>query len=91
MTDVAVTTPTRRRRLSGWTGVLLVCLTLLALLFLTPTVGVILSALKSTRDIAFGTLWAIPRTLDLFLVLYNPARGRRIGSPGSGSGERKKR
>ena len=65
MTDVAVTAPPRRRRLSGWTGVLLVCLTLLALLFLTPTVGVILSALKSTRDIAFGTLWAIPRTFDL--------------------------
>jgi ABC-type glycerol-3-phosphate transport system permease component len=65
MTDVAVPVAVRRRRLSGWTGVLLVCLTLLALLFLTPTVGVILSALKSTRDIAFGTLWAIPRTLDL--------------------------
>ena len=40
-------------------------LVVLALLFLAPTVGVILSALKSTRDIAFGTLWAIPRTLDL--------------------------
>ena len=44
---------------------LLGALTLLALLFLMPTLGVILSALKSTRDIAFGTLWAIPRTLDL--------------------------
>ena len=65
MTDVAVAAPAPRRKISRWTGVLLGALTLLALLFLTPTVGVILSALKSTRDIAFGTLWAIPRTLDL--------------------------
>ena len=65
MTDVAVSAPARRRRISPWIGVLLGALTLLALLFLMPTLGVILSALKSTRDIAFGTLWAIPRTLDL--------------------------
>ena len=65
MTDVAVATTSRRRRTSPWIGVLLGALALLALLFLMPTLGVILSALKSTRDIAFGTLWAIPRTLDL--------------------------
>ena len=65
MTDVAVATTSRRRRISPWIGVLLGALALLALLFLMPTLGVILSALKSTRDIAFGTLWAIPRTLDL--------------------------
>ncbi len=41
------------------------CLAVLAVLFLAPTVGVILSALKSNRDIAFGTLWTIPRPLDL--------------------------
>ena len=65
MTDAAVATRHRRGRISPWTGVLLGALALLALLFLMPTLGVILSALKSTRDIAFGTLWAIPRTLDL--------------------------
>ena len=65
MTDAAVATRPRRGRISLWTGVLLGALALLALLFLMPTLGVILSALKSTRDIAFGTLWAIPRTLDL--------------------------
>ena len=62
MTDVVVA-PTRRP--FPWRPVLFGCLAVLAVLFLTPTVGVILSALKSNRDIAFGTLWAIPRTLDL--------------------------
>ena len=65
MTDTVAAASSRSARQFPWTAVLLGCLTLLALLFLTPTVGVILSALKSTRDIAFGTLWAIPRTLDL--------------------------
>ena len=62
MTDV-VAAPTRRP--FPWRPVLFACLAVLAVLFLAPTVGVILSALKSNRDIAFGTLWAIPRTLDL--------------------------
>ena len=62
MTDVVVA-PTRRP--FPWRPVLFACLAVLAVLFLAPTVGVILSALKSNRDIAFGTLWAIPRTLDL--------------------------
>ena len=44
MTDVVVAAPAPRRKISRWTGVLLGALTLLALLFLTPTVGVILSA-----------------------------------------------
>ena len=62
MTDVVVA-PTRRP--FPWRPVLFACLAVLAVLFLAPTMGVILSALKSNRDIAFGTLWAIPRTLDL--------------------------
>ena len=62
MTELAAA-PTRRR--FPWSTVLFACLAVLAVLFLAPTVGVILSALKSNRDIAFGTLWAIPRTLDL--------------------------
>jgi ABC-type glycerol-3-phosphate transport system permease component len=62
MTDTAVA-PARRQ--FPWSTVLFACLAVLAVLFLAPTVGVILSALKSNRDIAFGTLWTIPRTLDL--------------------------
>ena len=62
MTELAAA-PTRRP--FPWSTVLFACLTVLAVLFLAPTVGVILSALKSNRDIAFGTLWTIPRTLDL--------------------------
>ena len=65
MTDTAAAS---RRAPGGqvpWRAVVFAGLTVLALLYLAPTVGVILSALKSTRDIAFGTLWAIPRTLDL--------------------------
>ena len=37
-----------------------VCLVVLAALFLTPTVGVVLSSLKSTREIALGELWTLP-------------------------------
>ena len=62
MTELAAA-PTRRP--FPWSTVLFACLAVLAVLFLAPTVGVFLSALKSNRDIAFGTLWAIPRTLDL--------------------------
>ena len=61
MTDAAA--PARRRL--PWNGVVFAALAVLAVLFLAPTAGVVLSALKSTRDIAFGTLWTIPRTLDL--------------------------
>ena len=62
MTD---TVGVRVRRPFPWSTVVFAGLAVLAVLFLAPTVGVILSALKSTRDIAFGTLWTIPRTLDL--------------------------
>lgn len=53
------------RRGLPWRAVLFVCLAALAALFLAPTIGVVLSALKSTRDISFGTLWTIPRSIDL--------------------------
>jgi ABC-type glycerol-3-phosphate transport system permease component len=55
---------------------LIVCLIILALLFLAPTAGVILSAFKTTRDIALGDLWSIPTTLYLgnfAEVLANPS------------------
>ena len=64
-----------------WPATLLVCLTCLALLFLAPTVGVLLSSLKTTRDIAFGNLWTFPDTLYLgnyTEVIFNPSVHRYI-------------
>ena len=53
------------RAFNPWPMVVFVCLCVLALLFLAPTLGVILSSLKSTREIAFGALWTIPGGLYL--------------------------
>ena len=53
------------RRFNPWPAVVFVCLCVLAVLFLAPTLGVILSSLKSTREIAFGALWTIPGGLYL--------------------------
>lgn len=60
---------------------LFVCLVVLALLFLAPTVGVVLSAFKTTRDVSLGNLWSIPQTpyLGNFVeVLSNPAVHRYL-------------
>ena len=48
-----------------WPAAVFVCLAVVAVLFLAPTAGVILSALKSTREIALGELWALPGGLYL--------------------------
>ncbi len=48
-----------------WPAAIFVCLFFLALLFLAPTVGVLLSSIKTTRDIALGQLWTMPETLYL--------------------------
>jgi ABC-type glycerol-3-phosphate transport system permease component len=59
-----------------WRLALLVSLVVLALLFLAPTIGVILSAFKTTRDIALGDLWSLPDTLYLgnfAEVIANPS------------------
>ena len=48
-----------------WRLAVFVCLAVLAVLFLAPTVGVVLSSLKSTREIAFGALWSLPAELYL--------------------------
>jgi ABC-type glycerol-3-phosphate transport system permease component len=59
-----------------WRVALTLCLAVLAILFLAPTAGVILSAFKTTRDISLGHLWSIPGQLYLgnFVeVLSNPA------------------
>jgi ABC-type glycerol-3-phosphate transport system permease component len=59
-----------------WPVTVFACLSVLALLFLTPTVGVLLSSIKTTRAIALGDLWSFPSELYLgnyTEVLRNPA------------------
>ncbi len=49
---------------------------MLALLFLLPAFGVLLSSLKTTREISLGELWSLPDTLYLgnyIEALANPA------------------
>ena len=61
---------------SPWRMVITICLTVLAVLFLTPTFGVVLAALKSSADISAGNLWAWPTTLYLenfSEILANPS------------------
>ena len=53
------------RPFNPWPAVVFVCLVVLALLFLAPTLGVLLSSLKSTREIALGALWSVPGGLYL--------------------------
>ncbi len=75
MTDLVLNEPAAGHTSVGRV-VLIVCLTVLALLCLTPTVGVLLSAFKTTRDISLGDLWSIPSALYLgnFVeILSNPA------------------
>lgn len=74
MTDAALTA--ERPGFHPWRVALFICLVVLALLFLAPTIGVILSAFKTTRDVSLGDLWSIPSTLYLgnfAQVLANPA------------------
>ncbi|MDE0532428.1 MAG: carbohydrate ABC transporter permease [Albidovulum sp.] len=64
------------RPFNPWPGTIFACLSVLALLFLAPTFGVLMSSIKSKREIAFGQLWTMPS--ELFLgnfadVLSNPA------------------
>ena len=64
------------REFNPWPVVIFICLLVLASLFLAPTIGVILSSIKTTREIAEGGLWDIPTRLFLgnFVeVLANPA------------------
>lgn len=66
---------------SPWRVVLFICLLALALLFLAPTIGVILSSLKTNREVSLGDLWSIPKTLYLgnFVeVLSNPTVHRYL-------------
>ena len=56
-------------------AMIFLALVVLAALFLAPTLGVILSAFKTTRDISLGELWSIPSRLflgNLAVVLAKP-------------------
>lgn len=59
-----------------WPVTMLVVLSVLAVLFLLPTAGVVLSSVKTTTDVAAGDLWSIPSTLFLgnySEILANPS------------------
>ncbi|WP_374621692.1 carbohydrate ABC transporter permease [Devosia sp.] len=76
MTDAARYPVGGGRQFDPWKGATFAVLVILALAFLAPTVGVLLSSVKSTRDIALGNLWSWPNGLylDNYLeVLSNPA------------------
>jgi len=63
-------------KFAPWPVTVFVILAILSMLFLAPTIGVLLSSIKTTRDIALGDLWSIPDTLFLgnyIEVLSNPA------------------
>ena len=75
MAEAAVL-PDTRKPFTAWPAVIFVALVCLAVLFLAPTAGVLLSSIKTTRDIALGALWSIPSELYLgnfAEVLTNPS------------------
>lgn len=52
-------------RFNPWPAVTFLCLLVLAVLFLLPTVGVLLSSVKTTREISLGQLWTWPASFYL--------------------------
>jgi ABC-type glycerol-3-phosphate transport system permease component len=59
-----------------WRAAIFVMLLVLSALFLLPTLGVLLSSIKTTREIALGGLWSFPAALyvgNFVEVLSNPA------------------
>ena len=52
-------------RFNPWPATIFAILLVLAVLFLLPTVGVLLSSIKTTRDISMGDLWSLPHGLYL--------------------------
>lgn len=80
MAEVAVY-PAPRRGFNPWPVTIFVCLVCLAILFLAPTIGVLLSSIKTKRDIALGQLWTFPDTIFLgnyAEVIFNPAVHRYL-------------
>lgn len=68
--------PVAKRRFNPWPVAIFVILVVLAVMFLLPTVGVLLSSVKTTREIALGQLWSMPQALfmgNFVEVLGNPA------------------
>jgi len=64
------------RRFNPWRGAIVAMLLALSILFLLPTLGVLLASIKTTREIALGSLWAFPTALyigNFVEVLSNPA------------------
>jgi multiple sugar transport system permease protein len=75
MTDVS-THPASGEDFNPWPVVILISLIVLALLFLAPTIGVLLSSLKTTQEISLGQLWSLPTSLYLdnyVTILSDPA------------------
>ena len=63
----------------SWPVAIFIILSILSILFLAPTVGILLSSIKTTKDIALGELWTIPSELyfgNYVEVLDNPAVGQ---------------
>ena len=68
--------PLPATRFNPWPATIFIVLCVLAVLFLLPTVGVLLSSIKTTREISMGELWSLPASLYLgnfAEVLGNPA------------------
>ena len=61
----AATVGVMSRPFTPWPAVIFISLVCLAALFMAPTVGVLLSSIKTTREIALGDLWSIPSELYL--------------------------
>ena len=62
-----------------WPVAIFIILSILSILFLAPTAGVLLSSIKTTKDITLGELWTIPSELyfgNYVEVLDNPAVGQ---------------
>ncbi len=75
MADQATTLQVSRE-FNPWPVVVFISLLVLAVLFLAPTIGVLLSSVKTTKEISEGGLWNIPTSLFLgnfTEVLGNPA------------------
>lgn len=80
MADAHATAPVARE-FNPWPAVIFVVLLCLAVLFLAPTAGVLLSSVKTTREIALGDLWSFPTALYLgnfTEALGNPAVHRYL-------------
>jgi multiple sugar transport system permease protein len=74
MTDVV--TKSVHDEFNPWPAVIFVSLVVLAILFLAPTIGVLLSSLKTTQEISLGLLWMLPQGLYLdnyVTILSDPA------------------